>query len=42
MNKLKLYGPGWRTNVEFDNIDVGVTAENIPQKLFRELPDMAK
>ncbi len=42
VNKLKLYGPGWRTNVEFDNIDVGVTAENIPQKLFRELPDMAK
>jgi hypothetical protein len=40
VNKLKLYGPGWRTNVEFDNIDVGVTAENIPKKLFRELPDI--
>jgi len=42
VNKLKLYGPGWRTNVEFANIDVGVTAENIPSKLFRELPDIVK
>lgn len=41
VNKLKLYGPGWRTNVEFDNIDVGMTADNIPPKLFRELPDAA-
>ena len=42
VNKLKLYGPGWRTNVDFANIDVGVTAENIPSKLFRELPDIVK
>lgn len=41
VNKLKLYGPGWRTNVEFDNIDVGMTADNIPPKLFRELPETA-
>lgn len=42
VNKLQLYGPGWRTNVEFDNIDVGVTAEDIPKNLFKELPDLVK
>jgi hypothetical protein len=38
VNKLKIYGPGWRTNVEFDNTDVGMTADSMPKNLFKEPP----
>ncbi len=38
VNKLKIYGPGWRTNVEFENTDVGMTADSMPKNLFKEPP----
>lgn len=31
---LTLYGPGWRTRVDFEDIDTG-EADNIPKNLFR-------
>lgn len=41
VNKLKIYGPGWRTNVDFENSDVGLTADSMPKSLFKELPVIA-
>ncbi|MDD5727888.1 MAG: hypothetical protein PHV59_04905 [Victivallales bacterium] len=36
---LELYGPGWRTRIDFTKIEVGTPENNvIPKNLFRKLP----
>jgi hypothetical protein len=42
VNKLGLYGPGWRTKVIFDKTDVGSPQKGVPPKVFRKLPDSKK
>ncbi|MCP3967922.1 MAG: hypothetical protein GY750_19400 [Lentisphaerae bacterium] len=37
ISRLELYGPGWRTKVDFDRFDVGNPKEGIPKGLFKKL-----
>lgn len=39
VNKLTLYGPGWRTKVNFDKTSVGYPENGIPTTIFRQLPE---
>jgi hypothetical protein len=38
VSKLKIYGPGWRSRVEFTDNKAGFVDKDIPTGLFRELP----
>lgn len=33
-NSFHLYGPGWRTNVEFDKVNLGFVKDGLPKGLF--------
>ncbi|QSH41350.1 hypothetical protein P0136_08500 [Lentisphaerota bacterium ZTH] len=37
ISRLELYGPGWRTKVDFDQFDVGNPEKGIPEGLFKKI-----
>jgi Outer membrane lipoprotein-sorting protein len=37
VTRLKFYGPGWRSVIDFDEIKAGLTQKNIPKELFKKL-----
>jgi hypothetical protein len=39
VSNLNLYGPGWRTKIEFTDTQAGYIEQGIPPALFKELPD---
>ncbi len=39
VKSLRLYGPGWRSRVEFDHTEVGVPEPGKPPRVFRKLND---
>jgi hypothetical protein len=39
ITRLKFYGPGWRSVIDFDKINAGLSQDKIPPKLFKQLPE---
>lgn len=39
VSELNLFGPGWRTKINFEKTDAGFIAQGIPPALFKEMPD---
>lgn len=38
VSRIKFYGPGWRSIVDFNKIKAGLSQNNIPPELFKQLP----
>lgn len=39
VSNLNLFGPGWRTKIDFTQTNAGLIEQGIPQSLFKELPN---
>ena len=37
ITRIKFYGPGWRSVINFDNNRAGISQKNIPKELFKKL-----
>ena len=37
ITRIKFYGPGWRSVIDFDKTSAGVSQKNIPKELFKKL-----
>ncbi|MCF6175038.1 MAG: outer membrane lipoprotein-sorting protein [Victivallaceae bacterium] len=37
ITKIKFYGPGWRSVIDFDTTKAGLSQKNIPKELFKKL-----